>query len=138
MNILRSFFIFFAFMAFGSVMYLGPIQAAGKEKAVYRDYSRVTAPPAPDRQSLAEMLQKSEGCNSCHVQTDAPTMHLSPSVRLGCTDCHGGDATILVMPSFLMIILTMLRPVTWLMFYLHILIAGIGRLLLILKEVTPY
>jgi hypothetical protein len=94
MNILRSFFIFFAFMAFGSVMYLGPIQAAGKEKAVYRDYSRVTAPPAPDRQSFAEMLQKSEGCNSCHVQTDAPTMHLSPSVRLGCTDCHGGDATI--------------------------------------------
>ncbi|MEE4316702.1 MAG: hypothetical protein V2I74_06940, partial [Erythrobacter sp.] len=68
--------------------------AADKEKPVKRDYSRVIAPPAPQRQSVAEMEAKSEGCNTCHVKSDAPTMHLSPAVRLGCTDCHGGDATI--------------------------------------------
>nr|WP_157674587.1 hypothetical protein [Erythrobacter sp. HL-111] len=68
--------------------------AADKEKPVKRDYSRVIAPPAPARQSVMEMLAKSEGCTTCHVKTDAPTMHLSPAVRLGCTDCHGGDASV--------------------------------------------
>ncbi|MDP4605066.1 MAG: hypothetical protein NWS68_02800 [Erythrobacter sp.] len=68
--------------------------AADKEKPVKRDYSRVIAPPAPQRQSVAEMEAKSEGCNTCHVKTDAPTMHLTPAVRLGCTDCHGGDAAV--------------------------------------------
>ncbi|MDC8754024.1 hypothetical protein OIK40_05125 [Erythrobacter sp. sf7] len=68
--------------------------AADKEKPVKRDYSRVIAPPAPQRQSVAEMNAKSEGCNTCHVKSDAPTMHLTPAVRLGCTDCHGGDATV--------------------------------------------
>ncbi len=68
--------------------------ASDKEKPVKRDYSRVIAPPAPQRQSVAEMDAKSEGCNSCHVKTDAPTMHVSTAVRLGCTDCHGGDASV--------------------------------------------
>ena len=36
----------------------------------------------------------SGGCLTCHTATDAPTMHVSPSVRLGCVDCHGGDASI--------------------------------------------
>ncbi len=70
------------------------LRAAGEEVAVERDYSRVTAPPAPFGQTLDEMMAKSEGCASCHVRTDAPTMHESPAVRLGCTDCHGGDATV--------------------------------------------
>src|SRR3546814_18961923 len=39
------------------------------------------------------MMVKSEGCYSCHVRTDRPTMHATPAVRLGCTDCHGGDAS---------------------------------------------
>ncbi|MEE4153836.1 MAG: hypothetical protein V2I27_06725 [Erythrobacter sp.] len=67
---------------------------AAKEKPVKRDYSKVIAPPAPARQSVAEMDAKSEGCNTCHVKTDAPTMHVTPAVRLGCTDCHGGDASV--------------------------------------------
>src|SRR3546814_11083022 len=50
-------------------------------------------PPAPREQSEAEMMVKSEGCYSCHVRTDRPTMHATPAVRLGCTDCHGGDAS---------------------------------------------
>ena len=72
----------------------GSPQAADKEKPVKRDYSAVFAPPAPQRQSVAEMEAKSEGCNTCHIKTDAPTMHLSPAVRLGCTDCHGGNASV--------------------------------------------
>ncbi|MDY7098772.1 MAG: hypothetical protein SXU28_11590 [Pseudomonadota bacterium] len=68
--------------------------AADKEKPVKRDYTRVIAPPAPARQSVAEMQAKSEGCNTCHIKTDAPTMHTTPAVRLGCTDCHGGDANV--------------------------------------------
>ena len=69
-------------------------QAADKEKPVKRDYTAVFAPPAPQRQSVAEMEAKSEGCNTCHVKTDAPTMHVSPAVRLGCTDCHGGNPAV--------------------------------------------
>jgi hypothetical protein len=75
-------------------LFAGDTMAADKEKPVKRDYSRVIAPPAPVRQSIAEMEAKSEGCNTCHVKSDAPTMHLTPAVRLGCTDCHGGDATV--------------------------------------------
>jgi hypothetical protein len=75
-------------------LFAGDTMAADKEKPVKRDYSRVIAPPAPARQSVAEMEAKSEGCNTCHVKTDAPTMHLTPAVRLGCTDCHGGDASV--------------------------------------------
>lgn len=30
---------------------------------------------------------------SCHTATDRHTMHANPGVVLGCTDCHGGNAT---------------------------------------------
>jgi hypothetical protein len=66
--------------------------ASDEEKPVARDYSLVRAKPAPARQSAADVLAKSAGCLSCHVKTDAPTMHVSSAVQLGCTDCHGGDA----------------------------------------------
>ncbi|TNE50915.1 MAG: hypothetical protein EP341_07455, partial [Sphingomonadales bacterium] len=81
-----------AFAAFFGATSFAPINAAEGEKPVKRDYSRVTAPPAPARQSYAEMMAKSAGCISCHVRTDAPTMHVTPAVQLGCIDCHGGDA----------------------------------------------
>jgi hypothetical protein len=72
-------------------LFAGTGIAADKEKPVKRDYTAVFAPPAPQRQSVAEMEAKSAGCNTCHVKTDAPTMHVSPAVPLGCTDCHGGN-----------------------------------------------
>src|SRR5215467_12610884 len=50
------------------------------------------APPAPERQSVAEAEAKSAGCVSCHTATDRHTMHQNPGVVLGCADCHGGDA----------------------------------------------
>jgi hypothetical protein len=76
------------------VLFAGDTMAAGGQKPVKRDYSLVIAPPAPQRQSVAEMQAKSEGCNTCHVKSDAPTMHMTPAVRLGCTDCHGGNAKV--------------------------------------------
>src|SRR5262245_15318220 len=55
-------------------------------------------PPGPQRPVLQreEDPGTSRGCVSCHTVTDQPTMHASPAVTLGCTDCHGGNATISV------------------------------------------
>ena len=71
----------------------GPALAAGGEKPVHRDY--VTAPPAPRAQMPEQAMAKSVGCLSCHKQTDAYNMHTNPGINLGCTDCHGGDATVM-------------------------------------------
>ena len=79
----------------GSLLFKASVISASEgEAAVVRDYALVTAPPAPAKQTIAEAAAKTEGCQSCHVKTEAPTMHVSPAVRLGCTDCHGGDATV--------------------------------------------
>jgi hypothetical protein len=45
-------------------------------------------------QSQEEAARKSAGCVSCHTATDAPTMHPSQGVHLGCADCHGGNFTV--------------------------------------------
>ncbi|MGA2234583.1 MAG: hypothetical protein ABSG23_03860 [Terriglobales bacterium] len=44
--------------------------------------------------SLEEAEQRSAGCVSCHNPMDSSTMHTTGTVRLGCTDCHGGNAQI--------------------------------------------
>jgi hypothetical protein len=90
----RYLFLALSVFVLGFAMFQSETQAADKEKPVYRDYSAVLVAPAPARQSVAEMDAKSEGCYTCHLQTDAPTMHVSPAVRLGCTDCHGGNASV--------------------------------------------
>lgn len=43
------------------------------------------------RQTEHDAFAKSEGCIHCH--TDVGHMHPINSVQIGCTDCHGGDAT---------------------------------------------
>ena len=45
-------------------------------------------------QTSDEADAKSAGCMTCHTSTDEPTMHPSGTVRLGCTDCHGGDSSV--------------------------------------------
>lgn len=70
----------------------GVAQAAGGAHAVQRDW--VLAPPAPASQSKDSAHAKTGGCLSCHEGTDQKTMHRNPAVVLGCTDCHGGDATV--------------------------------------------
>src|SRR5271154_3792106 len=42
-------------------------------------------------QSAAQVAAKSNGCVTCHLNTCDP--HFKDTVRLGCIDCHGGDAT---------------------------------------------
>ena len=50
-------------------------------------------------QTQAEADAKSSGCISCHSSTDSASMHISATVRLGCTDCHGGNADIALPPG---------------------------------------
>src|SRR5579871_5843325 len=47
--------------------------------------------PAPNwiDQSQADADKKSRGCLECHKGSES--MHASPHVVLGCTDCHGGN-----------------------------------------------
>ncbi len=72
-------------------------RASEGEKPVERHYPAF--PAAPVTQSIEDMGLKSDGCTSCHVASDAPTMHTSTAVRLGCTDCHGGDAAVIGNPQ---------------------------------------
>ncbi|MBP8176303.1 MAG: hypothetical protein KAX77_00940, partial [Xanthomonadales bacterium] len=68
--------------------------ASGDEPvAVEREYA--STPPAPVTQTWAEADAKSAGCVSCHTASDQKTMHASEAVVLGCTDCHGGNATVM-------------------------------------------
>jgi hypothetical protein len=85
------FLILFAALTFALVPAVKTLASEG-EKPVSRDYTLVRAKAAPAVQTLADMEAKSAGCLSCHVRTDAPTMHATAAVQLGCTDCHGGDA----------------------------------------------
>ncbi|TCM18111.1 LVIVD repeat-containing protein [Novosphingobium sp. PhB165] len=70
------------------------LTASSEERPVTRDYSLVRAPAAPARQSAADVLSKSAGCLTCHTDSDAPSMHASPAVQLGCVDCHGGNPAV--------------------------------------------
>ncbi|MBX3693110.1 multiheme c-type cytochrome [Dokdonella sp.] len=65
---------------------------SSKPAKVEREY--VTAPAAPAFQTWEQAEAKSAGCVSCHSASDRKTMHANPAVVLGCTDCHGGDASV--------------------------------------------
>ncbi|HEX4737430.1 MAG TPA: hypothetical protein VH331_07705 [Allosphingosinicella sp.] len=71
-----------------------PLLASEGEQPVARDYSLVRAGPAPQTQEPEAADAKSAGCVSCHTDSDQKTMHKTPAVVLGCTDCHGGNASI--------------------------------------------
>ncbi|MCC6593398.1 MAG: hypothetical protein IT479_08990 [Xanthomonadales bacterium] len=79
--------------AIAGTMTVPALRAAEEEHAVERHY--VKAPDAPRMQTKAQAAAKSDGCVSCHNPIDQVSMHASPSVILGCTDCHGGDATVM-------------------------------------------
>ena len=66
--------------------------AAEGEKPRNIEYPEYPPAPATQNPQIAEF--KSFGCVTCHSATDASSMHNSPSVVLGCTDCHGGNSTI--------------------------------------------
>jgi hypothetical protein len=69
--------------------------ASGDEPvAVEREYA--STPAAPVTQTWADADAKSAGCVSCHTASDQKTMHASEAVVLGCTDCHGGNAAVML------------------------------------------
>ena len=68
------------------------LKASEDEHPVHREYH--TQPAAPLTQSEADVAAKSESCLGCHTTTDRLSMHQTPAVRLGCVDCHGGNATV--------------------------------------------
>ncbi len=83
----------------GSLLVLpsGAVRATDEEKPAERIY--VTAPAAPSKQTAEQAEAKSAGCITCHTKSDAATMHVTPAVRLGCTDCHGGNAQVIGNPA---------------------------------------
>jgi hypothetical protein len=63
--------------------------------SVSKVHAKQDAPPVRGQsQQVAD--RKSSGCISCHTSTDELTMHATKTVLLGCTDCHGGNASISV------------------------------------------
>ena len=83
------FLIFFSFIALTSSNSYAAGGGETPQEVSYPDY-----PPAPRFQTWEEANVKSSGCITCHTKSDQKTMHVSQSVVLGCTDCHGGDASI--------------------------------------------
>ena len=45
-------------------------------------------------ESPQQAAAASVGCITCHVGIEHPNMHAEDTVVLGCTDCHGGNASI--------------------------------------------
>ena len=70
-------------------MSAGSTFAAEGEKPRKVEYPHY--PPAPAMQTILDANRKSAGCVTCHSASDAPTMHVSSAVVLGCADCHGGS-----------------------------------------------
>jgi hypothetical protein len=53
--------------------------------------------PAPQRgESMEQAAAASSGCVSCHVGIEHPSMHQEDEVVLGCADCHGGNARVMI------------------------------------------
>jgi hypothetical protein len=86
------------FSGFGMVVSLALLAAARESSRPFAPMAAAAAQQsrADDlaTQPQAEADRKSAGCITCHVATDEPTMHPTGTVRLGCTDCHGGRADV--------------------------------------------
>ena len=79
-----------AFLAAAALMAV--LTGAGSSRAL-----GLQEPPPAQAAPTAAPVQAS-GCMSCHTRTDSASAHESSSVRISCTDCHGGDASI-VLPA---------------------------------------
>ena len=93
----------FSVLAGGAALLLGtlclPLLASANEGGEPAHHHYEMAPATPLNQSVGEMQAKSAGCVSCHTESDRKTMHENPGVVIGCTDCHGGDASVFVPPG---------------------------------------
>ena len=74
---------------------LAQSDGSGPSISVPKDLPPETAHPLPKPnwidQSQIDVDKKSRGCLECHAGVEP--MHVSKNVVLGCTDCHGGNAT---------------------------------------------
>jgi hypothetical protein len=77
---------------------LGVVLALSLGGRAHGALPQTPAPPAPRTQTAEEAAAKSVGCESCHQPMDRRTMHATSAVVLGCTDCHGGNAAV-IMPK---------------------------------------
>ena len=68
----------------------GSLEARSQE--VPKDAATVGSPELLLTQPQPGADHKSSGCVSCHSPLETPSMHTTGTVRLGCTDCHGGNA----------------------------------------------
>lgn len=91
---MRKFLHIAAFSA--AVFGLFSLAGAAGDKETPKVINYAYTPPAPRVQTAAEAAAKSSGCVTCHTNSDAKTMHDIGAVELGCTDCHGGDASVKV------------------------------------------
>ncbi|HEX4749698.1 MAG TPA: hypothetical protein VH302_09170 [Bryobacteraceae bacterium] len=60
-----------------------------------QDDSRRKLQMEPFRQTDEDVQHNSLGCVSCHGMTEAPSMHKTGTVHLGCSNCHGGDPSVM-------------------------------------------
>ena len=68
------------------------LAVAKEDKPIEREYT--IAPAAPSFQTWEDANAKSNGCVTCHTDSESKTMHVASSVVLGCVDCHGGNASV--------------------------------------------
>jgi hypothetical protein len=64
--------------------------AAAAATILAQSRDTMPSPPSLRTQTQAQADAKSAGCVTCHHGIEP--MHASAAVRLGCTDCHGGNA----------------------------------------------
>ncbi|HWY25226.1 MAG TPA: hypothetical protein VNX47_09920 [Nevskia sp.] len=83
-------------LAFLVLALCGTAQAYEHDKHPPREIHYAETPAAPRYQTAREAQDKSAGCGSCHTATDHASMHVNPGVMLGCTDCHGGSAGVVL------------------------------------------
>jgi hypothetical protein len=91
----RKFCIAFLCLSLTSLGLRAQDAGSGPPISVPRDLpaSEPHSLPARNRidQTPEEAMAKSRGCMECHKGIENPSMHVSPNVVLGCTDCHGGS-----------------------------------------------
>ena len=78
-----------------SISTAGVILTAASALLARPSAQEATTPSSPEillKQPQPDADHKSSGCLSCHSPLETPTMHQTGTVRLGCTDCHGGNA----------------------------------------------
>jgi hypothetical protein len=87
-----------AMAAFAGAWLVAPVGAGERPQPVYTADPHDPFPMPPEligvnlmEQTEAERDRKSAGCVHCHQNVRDP--HFKDTLRIGCTDCHGGDAS---------------------------------------------